>query len=734
MNLKTDRNVVSSIRSEKKFLTVASFFVFVILAGTLHATDVTDCGIISSGTYILQNDVESNDSAGLCFNITSSDVILDCNNNTISNLSDDGYGVWSDVYNNLTITNCNFVNTSYPIYIAGGTGLNISYNDIVFDDWVSGDGIILAELSDADDVDIHDNSMIWFSGVGMGISVYSGHNVDVYSNSLQGVLTSGDGITIIAIGGRIFDNILNNMTFGIHVDQGSDSIEVYGNNVTNIDVHAFWFVDDYNVTMNDNDALDFGSAGVVLDSVVGSSFTNNNISGYDGFRLYTNIGAGSESNIIENNIITAANYGIMLEEPASEKRIYDLAIKNNQIQAVEGIWEYDMGYYLYGWDLITIFNNTITASDLAIGTSASNNTAIENNTMVSGGVILSIGENTSFNYNNVTCNVESYDCVMFHAQINGVMSFNNIVATVSNVQGLNVATGATCDSRDSVFIGNSITSSDQDIYFGHYGAVSTNETFINFTLKSGGEDVVISFIIVDNTTISIGTWDITRAPDPSGYSNLSKYLSIFPQLSDEWIYLNVSFVGVTVPSGFNANDIKILQDNGTWNEISGWGTDYVNKYSYANVTSFSDFGVFAAENGGAEVIDIALNSSAVDFIGLLPGSNYSSTTFPLQLTIFNTTNVAVNVSLNASGNFVSGGDNFEIGNLTYSNSTSNCLTEMTTSFRSGYCGVFNYYDNWVNVPDSGSDQYIPIYFWIQVPSGQIVGNYTTKLYVKVEKA
>jgi len=105
--------------SKNYFIFLLSLFAVTFATTFVSAqTPLTACGTISaSGSYILSNDVSS---TGTCFDITTNDVTLDCNNRKITYATTDiGYGVqtpvasaFSDNFNTIIIKNCEIIQGS----------------------------------------------------------------------------------------------------------------------------------------------------------------------------------------------------------------------------------------------------------------------------------------------------------------------------------------------------------------------------------------------------------------------------------------------------------------------------------------------------------------------------------------------------------------------------------------------------------------------------------------------
>jgi hypothetical protein len=126
-----------------------------------------------------------------------------------------------------------------------------------------------------------------------------------------------------------------------------------------------------------------------------------------------------------------------------------------------------------------------------------------------------------------------------------------------------------------------------------------------------------------------------------------------------------------------------------------------------------------------ETIDVTLSNVPVNFSNVLAGSLNQSALLPLIVTIQNTTNVNVNLTLNGSS-FAAGTYSFGVGNMTYSNSSTGAKTSMTASF------PLPPYADWINIAQLVTTNR-SIYLWISIPPGQPAGAYSSTINVLVEK-
>lgn len=133
---------------------------------------------------------------------------------------------------------------------------------------------------------------------------------------------------------------------------------------------------------------------------------------------------------------------------------------------------------------------------------------------------------------------------------------------------------------------------------------------------------------------------------------------------------------------------------------------------------------------GTISVTLSLNDSAsgITFGTVNPGTNNNSAANYLIITIDLATNVATNITQNATG--FSGVDTLDLSNLRYSNATGNpgltSATNMTTSYPAPP------FSNWLNVPKpSGSSNVRDVYYWLTIPSTLTAGDYSTNINIKV---
>jgi spore coat protein U-like protein len=137
----------------------------------------------------------------------------------------------------------------------------------------------------------------------------------------------------------------------------------------------------------------------------------------------------------------------------------------------------------------------------------------------------------------------------------------------------------------------------------------------------------------------------------------------------------------------------------------------------------------ATVNGAIDVTLTYSSGSGIDFGNLNAGTSNNSATNHLTITINPVTNVATDISQNASGAFSDGnGHTFPVGNLWYEESGTELATSpsMTTSYNTPFI-------DWSNIAPTGSTQTRDTYYWLSIPANQVAGTYSTTINIQVSQ-
>jgi len=268
---------------------------------------------------------------------------------------------------------------------------------------------------------------------------------------------------------------------------------------------------------------------------------------FDAFNLTKTISTTflySTNNTIQNSIINNSNYGIQMYYSSSNNTIANNTISN--------LLSSTYGIYLYsGCNYNNIINNTIRKSGYGII------------------YILAVYNNIS---NNIINNV-AVDAIYLSSS-----NYNTITNNIANNNGYSIYLSSS--SNNTLTNNTAINNTQWDFY-------STSNSLNNIVTNLN-----ISFVI-SFTSNAIALKSATApAPDPAGYTNISKYISVENTSAGGWLFLNVSYDDAEL-DGINESTLRIWKYNDSWYSCSDFasdcGVDTVNNVVYANITSFSIF-------------------------------------------------------------------------------------------------------------------------------------------------
>jgi parallel beta-helix repeat protein len=362
---------------------------------TIDITDgVSTCQVIdSAGYYILTSDVSSD---GTCFNITSDDVILDCQMHTITYSllgASNTYGVYSDSYDNTMVKNC--------VINDGNWSGNSSRHGIYFS-WNS-DGII------------YNNTINVSNGYGIYAN-YAGPGINITQNTVSANATDavyGRGI----YNSFIVNNTLTSMNgIGLFVTSGTET--VFEGNMMTGSSDAFSLNSALRAIVKDNTINGVGSSGLHIGHVHDSQMYRNNMTGlWEGIEIRL----WSSNNTFTNNTFKstrASGGGALRMWGYSRNNIF---INNNFSGSYFGldIYAEENGN--------TFINNTITSNQTngrAIQIGYDNNYVFIGNTIVATGSG-SRGVNLNTNTNNILFQDNTISGVLYDVSV-GENSINTV--------------------------------------------------------------------------------------------------------------------------------------------------------------------------------------------------------------------------------------------------------------------------------------------------------------------
>jgi len=271
------------------------FFAFFLILGTLvKATDITNCTVINiPGAYYLTTDI-LNSPATNCMWITSSDVLLNCQNHLIQGLSahqTSGILVNSSVPSNITVENCVSNNWGAGVLLLSDNNLLLNIiadNNIGYPPLPSGIDIfsnnntlinIVTDNNTPDGIDIAGDYNILYNITTnnnhfFGLSLlYAAAN----SNSFTNVIANGNGDTGINVDTDAYNSFANIMTEN-NTYYGFSLVDSIWNNVSNIETNFNGLAD-----------LDvYSSFSFPTDNLIHSSLFNGSVILFEGSAINEN--------------------------------------------------------------------------------------------------------------------------------------------------------------------------------------------------------------------------------------------------------------------------------------------------------------------------------------------------------------------------------------------------------------------------------------------------------------
>ncbi len=580
-------------------------------------------------------------------------MTIDCSGFTVNySSSSTGYGVQSNS-SNTTVKNCRINQTtlqgySYAVYFTGAKNATINNNTVrTLGTWTNYDYAVSLDAF-SDGANVSSNNI---TGGAAGVVVSQSNNASI----------SGNNVTATV--------------FAVLVERYANGTVVYANNLTSTGNDAVLVDGEYGGTLNTNitgNAISsFGAqgnspgsglpkAGVrVTDECNYTAISNNTISaslGY-GVSIYTSIENDTTTASITGNNITAGTDGGIGVDSWS---ISFLNVSYNNVY-VPSAGSYGL-YLEYNMYNATVSSNNVTCD----GNAGSwymcmetdwliNGTVSHNNVTMSGGwgsvglEIMYVDEYASIHDNVVTASgdgIEGFeffgsggatgndvyrnnvtvvgnDAYGFYLRgvVNNSFYNNRIVTSGTNTPGMFFRSSFASGSDNNTFTGETINASASgDLLI----TESAGNVFYNATLGSA-HPVNVSFTYygdfeVDGVESSIPS-------DPTGYSNVSKYVNVTNQSAGAWVFLNVSYADADVPTGFNASNVTVFRySGGAWAQVAGSGANRGApwNYSHANLTAFSDFAPMAG-SGGANATPTPAPTSTPSGGGSTPTPSASPT-------------------------------------------------------------------------------------------------------------
>jgi len=226
------------------------------ISENVTGVETTGCGNLdtASTTYTLVQDVSA---SANCFNISASDVILDCQGKTITfGTGTTGFGVNASsdatTLTNITVKNCNIVkgagggSNNYGIRL-DQTSNSVIYNNTIFTNGTSSNsGIRLETASGSNNISLNNLTTIGSGASNVGIAVSANGNL-IFGNEVHTNGTSSNfGITVTGNQGTVSSNKIftagsQGLNYGVQL--AGDGNTIYSNTIAtngSIDNYGFY--------------------------------------------------------------------------------------------------------------------------------------------------------------------------------------------------------------------------------------------------------------------------------------------------------------------------------------------------------------------------------------------------------------------------------------------------------------------------------------------------------------
>jgi len=282
------------------------------------STNTTECGTVTSDTTLL-NDVTS---TGTCFTITTDDVEINCQGNSITFNTAGGSGnkgVVSNGYDNITVQHCNIIesvagSTNYPISITS------SVNSIIYNNTLTNLGgsyntlfSTVTQSNISDNIFNHYSGGVWITAASKNNIINNNHFNKTSAACCLGSLRDDSGSTN---NNYTYNNFTSEQPTGTntHCYRGLSGTNIFSYNYitfssNNINEQPI-FLDGSNNIVEENNIIisDSVSYGIEIDTLRSNNlFLNNNITG--GARGINDLSGNSYMNIlIYNNSFGQINW------------------------------------------------------------------------------------------------------------------------------------------------------------------------------------------------------------------------------------------------------------------------------------------------------------------------------------------------------------------------------------------------------------------------------------------
>lgn len=546
------------------------------------ATTITGCTVIDeSGHYQLGSDISAD---GTCIEITASDVVLDGQGHTVSDIDSNTAG------NGIVVNS------------TSGRLSNVTIRDVTLTNWAwddFGNNARSIYLQGVDDATI------------TSVNITGGD----YGIRWRNVTDSGIEDTRIA---QTSDN-------AVYIDRNSENNTLAGNNITQAGDRGLLMQSSTNNTVHANQIAGSSNENVRLAGGANRNTFTDNVIHNSGFTDNC-ISAGTTASrlVIRNNTLTACGaHGIGLSQSGSNSVIEDNTVNGSS----------NHGIRLNRLDNATVRNNTASFNDgHGINVQRSSNvtvadndarenerfginlydmtgTAVRNNTVASnenGGLRLVSGSSNNTLVDNTVLNFAREEVVSFPTGIRLRTADDNELRnnTVENAYiGIEVNESAT----GNTFVDNRVN--------------NTATALWTFVTTNSDDTTVDSLAIGDSsaadTTLSFGAYNVSLTTNTSAPANpdataIDRYATVESMGEGSFVNLSVHYTSDDV-SAVNDSLLALWThgDSG-WTELEESAVNTRERTVSANVTNVSTVGVFATDDGDSHAIDLPPTPTPTD--------------------------------------------------------------------------------------------------------------------------
>ena len=594
------------------------------------STPVSGCTSISSpGTYVLQSDISTLDA--ICFSITSSNVIFDCNNHDISYATDNIYSSKAisvnntgSLLSNITVKNCVineygngvYYNNVTDSYILDNTvtqscnGLNMYrvHNSVLSNNYVSDSELACGTgtyLYNSTNNNLTNNNMSENRENGIYLH-WNSNNNQITENTIQGNFEKGIYLNFVSGNTFLDNNITGNGAYGVYIYNESNGNEFGTNSIIARDgVWDFYsehtnsgnFID--NVLLTDRNVSLNYSGGVKLRYALADAFTVPE--GYVAVSSFFNLTNTSTTTWVLINVSYT-------EGSVDESNVSIWRYSGGQWYACgEGDWSSMCGKDTTGnWVWANISRFSIFSP---FGIEAETDAPT---------VVINSPDNTTYSSN-------STDTIDFNFTVTDASSISKVIANVSNstshVREIElfddgsgsyvIAPGVSIEFPDAVY---NVTAFANDTYNN-----INNSEWVVFTIDTIAPNITLhlpanttynstSRTLNVSATETIDTWqyslngaaNVTFTPNTTltaaeGFNNLTVYANDTAGNlnSTETIYFTIDS---TTPKYYTVSDNSSgTVENGTTVKVSSYWNDSLSNMSVCQVL-LNDTGSFTVNN------------------------------------------------------------------------------------------------------------------------------------------